>query len=412
MNIYLKELIGGIDLSLMNRSGHLVLVGPGGTMASINANLKGPIPTNVPHLLEQINGKLEGVFSTEIEGETCLVAFEKLSNSDFYVLNLAYFDVLIASAKNIRNFTLLTMVGVIIVAIGIAYLVTLSITLPLNKLQRVLGKLPSKGFNLSFDDSYNDEIGILGHHFNTMVQEIQELINKVYVSEIHAKNLAFKKKTAELNALQMQINPHFLYNTLDIIRWETIALEEGNGKVSQMIESFSAFLRLSIPKHSELVPIAEEIRHVESYLEVINYRYQHKIKLTHTLDYDTLHICIPKLILQPIVENCILHAFKGNQPDKNIFIASSCSKDTLILTITDNGIGMSDEVSLTLNNNFTHQDATTQESIGLYNVCERIKLYYGLGYGLRIASSCPTGTTLEIKIPLVDHSAKKEDPYV
>ncbi|MDA3731065.1 histidine kinase [Niameybacter massiliensis] len=412
MNIYLNGIIEDINASLLNRSGHLVLVSPQGSLASINSKLKGPIPTNVPQLISEIGDQLEGIFYTEINDSTCLVAFEKLSNSDFYILNLAYYDALIKNAKSIRNFTLLSMLIVICISILIAYIVTLSITVPLNKLKHTLDKLPSKSFNATFNDTNHDEIGILGQHFNTMVKQIQDLIHKVYLSEIQAKDLAFKKKEAELNALQMQINPHFLYNTLDIIRWEVIALEEGNGKVSEMIESFSAFLRLSIPKHSELVTISEEIKHIESYLQVINYRYTSKVVLCNNLDHNTLNLYIPKLTLQPIVENCIVHGFKGHLDNKIITVTSHITTDMLLLYITDNGVGMPLERLNQINTHLSHIHTSSQTSIGLYNVCERIQLYFGAEYGLCIAESPSKGTTIELKLPLNGIMQTKEAHHV
>ena len=401
LNVYLNGVIDNINKSLLDRRGHLMLVSSNGSLASLNLKLKGPIPKDIPSLLHEINNELEGVLTTMIDGKTCLVSYEKLLNSDFYVLNLAYFDSLIQTAEKIKNFTLIMMIIVIIVAIIISYIVTLSITLPLNKLKRVLGKVPLKGFDITFDDNSHDEIGILGNHFNDMVGQIQELINKVYLSEIHAQNLAFKKKKAELNALQMQINPHFLYNTLDIIRWEIIGLEDGNGKVSQMVESFSSFLRLSIPKHTELVPISEEVKHIDSYLQVINFRYStSKVTLVNELDTPTLKFCVPKLTLQPIIENCILHGFKGSVNEKIITLKSIITEDTLLIYISDNGIGMCPNTLRSLNDKLSTLNPALQNSIGLYNVCERIQLYFGTDYGLSIAEAGPQGTTLEIRLPL------------
>ncbi|MGL5676172.1 MAG: cache domain-containing sensor histidine kinase [Cellulosilyticaceae bacterium] len=412
LNVYMNGIVKNINSSLLDKSGHLVLIGPNGTLASINAKLQGPIPTDTPSLLDEIGDDLEGVFFTEMEDRTCIVAFEKLANSNFYVLNLAYYDNLIKNARDIRNLTLLTMCVVMLVAIIIAYIVTLSITRPLDRLKRLLDKLPTQGFQGTFTDSSDDEIGILGTHFNTMVQEIQNLIHQVYLSEIHAKQLAFKKKEAELNALQMQINPHFLYNTLDIIRWEIIALEDGNGKVSQMVESFSSFLRLSIPKHSELVPIIEEVRHIESYLQVINYRYPSKVSFHSTLDTVALNACIPKLTFQPLIENCILHAFKGNTAHKTITLSAYTKQELLVLVLSDNGKGMSTTQQQVLNAHFSNPEHTGHTSIGLYNVCERLQLYFGTAYGLCIVPADGIGTTVEIRIPLYYTLSRLEDSHV
>lgn len=411
LNVYFKSLVSNVDSSLLNSSGNMLLISPLGTILSINSNVKGPIPKDIPLLYQDIGNSLQGTLFTTIDGQTCLGAYEKLSNSDLYVLNVAFYETLIKNANNIKNLTLFTMALVIIIAIIIAYFVTLSITMPLNRLQSVMQELPYENLKISFSDTSQDEISILGQHFNNMICQIQELINKVYLSEIYSKDLAFKKKQAELNALQMQINPHFLYNTLDIIRWEIVNLEEDDHKVSQMIDSFSSFLRLSIKKTSELVPIAEEIDHLHSYLEVINYRYTSKIHLDILLEPSIQSLLIPKLTLQPLVENCVLHAFNSKSPNKNITLQAKLSENFFILYVIDNGIGMPEKTQKAINNSLDALQATSSKGIGLYNVHERIGLYFGKEYGLSVTSTGPQGTTLAIKLPLT-YSNRTGDSYV
>ena len=194
----------------------------------------------------------------------------------------------------------------------------------------------------------------------------------------------------------MQINPHFLYNTLDIIRWEAMYQENGEGKVSKMIEDFSNLLRLGTKKNMDFVPISEELTHIQAYLKVINYKFQDTILLEIDCPFEVDQYVIPKLTLQPLVENAILHGFDGYEGKKQITLKAHLEDDYIIFQVSDTGAGMTKEMVQTIYDNL-HNSCIASKSIGLYNINERMKLYFGSNYALYINSSYNQGTTIELK---------------
>ena len=276
-----------------------------------------------------------------------------------------------------------------------------------------MDKAARKNLNVFYEDNSNDEISNLGNDFNNMIGDIESLIDNLYKAEINEKTLNFRKKNAELNALQMQINPHFLYNTLDLIRWESMYEVNGESKVSKMIEDFSKLLRLSVKKGNDLVPIVEEINHIQAYLKVINYKYTNKILLKTNFNFDISLYKISKLTFQPLVENSIIHGFVNNSLDKTIEISGSIVNDKIVITIKDNGIGMEEQKLKEVKNNLNNKTNITNK-IGICNVNERIKLYSSDKFGLSIYSKYGEGTIITITFPTtIDiNSVSKEGLYV
>ena len=241
----------------------------------------------------------------------------------------------------------------------------------------------------SLNDS-NDEVGVLAHSMNQMIEKINELLEQITVEQIRIRE-------AELELLQLQINPHFLYNTLDTIIW----LAEGGDekRVVSMVKSLSAFFRTSLSRGRDIITLKEELVHAKSYLEIQQFRYQDI--LTYSIDVpDEFSECmIPKITIQPLVENALYHGIKNKRGGGKIVISAKSEGDDLMISVTDDGIGMSDERLAEVVAGLEGDRPSENAIYGLYNVNERIKLKFGSKYGITLHSVFNEGSTCDILLP-------------
>ena len=236
----------------------------------------------------------------------------------------------------------------------------------------------------------NNEIGELAEEFNDMTHRIKNLIETNVEAEA-------SKRRLELKALQSQINPHFLFNTLDSIIW--MAEAGNNAEVVTMTSSLAKLFRISINKGFEFIPLKKEIEHVESYLQIQKIRYGSKFDYSIKVDQSLYNYAVIKLIIQPIVENAIYHGIKQMAGQGFIEINVTETADTIIISVSDNGIGMNEETLKKISSDFKFK--TKDTGIGISNVNKRITLYYGENYGLQVESEIAEGTTVKITIPKI-----------
>ena len=225
-------------------------------------------------------------------------------------------------------------------------------------------------------------------NFNMMTTEIKHLMEQNVADQR-------QKRKSELMALQAQINPHFLYNTLDSIIW--MAEWGKNKEVVLMTSSLAKLLRQSISNQNELVRVEDEVAYTTSYLTIQKMRYKDKLEYEILVDPEILNYKVAKLILQPLVENAIYHGIKYKEGKGKVLVEGFLRDEELILRITDDGIGMSEEKMAHL---FEKRETDSRKnSVGVLNVHERIRLYYGKDYGLTFESAEGEGTKVEIHIP-------------
>lgn len=232
-----------------------------------------------------------------------------------------------------------------------------------------------------------------------LMHHVQHLMDKEYTAEM-------LRKQAELDALQSQINPHFLYNTLESIRGQ--AVYEGVDTIADMAKSLSDFFRYSIQSKKPLVQLKEEFHIVDSYIKIQNYRFHDKYKIELALDEDTLlNAGIPRLTLQPLVENALLHGLHNSiNPVEIVKISAYRTQKRLVITVSDRGCGIPDKALDAMNQSLSQPLAvnvlrvSTSKSIGLNNINERIKLHYGNEYGIKLYSALNYGTTVELSLPV------------
>ena len=284
------------------------------------------------------------------------------------------------------RFCLIALVGVV-VAVGImSYLIPLSITRPFKELSQVTDEIAKGNLSVRANVNTGVEATALSNSMNTMIDKINELLEQVTTEQIRLRK-------AEFELLQAQINPHFLYNTLDAIIWLAEAGEQK--RVVGMVRNLSDFFRTSLNQGKDINSIKEEMLHVKSYLEIQQYRYRDILEFEINIPKELSGIPVPKLSIQPLAENALYHGIKNRRGKGKILIEGREEEDALVLTVSDNGQGMTPER--------LHE---VQEAIrtgeragfGLAAVAERIALYYGPGYGMKIFSEEGKGTTVEIRL--------------
>ncbi|HWL26091.1 MAG TPA: sensor histidine kinase [Ureibacillus sp.] len=287
---------------------------------------------------------------------------------------------------------LITIISVIVCLLA-AMVISHRISRPIKKLQQVMTNVKNGNLNQKFNVRSKDEIGELGRGFNEMIVQI----NKLIISVSKEEKL---KKAAEITALQLQINPHFLYNTLESIN--SLARIKKEYEISHLIVLLGRLLRLSISSFEEKIPINQEVMYIESYLEIQKVRMRDPLEYSIFLDEGIKDCLTVKLILQPIVENAVIHGIDPLRSSGRLKIEGRFLDEFIIFTIQDNGKGIGPEqleqIRDRLKNN-SEDLSKYKKKIGLYNVQTRILLHYGENYGISIDSKLNKGTTVTIKIP-------------
>lgn len=304
------------------------------------------------------------------------------------VIGVTYPDELVGNKKEIRTTSIVAAVLFLAVAIAISIFLSIRLTKPIKRLERLMKKVEKGDFDLRAEVDSTDEIGKLSRSFNLMIGKIKDLMEQI-VQEQEMKRIS------ELKAMQAQIHPHFLYNTLDSIIWMA---EMGKmAEVVKMTTALAKLFRSSISNGEELVPIGTEIEHIQNYLTIQNIRY--KNKFTYAIDIDPAIYARKtlKIVLQPLVENAIYHGLKQQSVAGIIRITGQRDNGVIVLQVIDDGVGMSEEQVYALTTIFRLGDGG--KGVGLPNVNHRIRLYFGEGYGLEIASELEEGTTVTLRIP-------------
>ena len=240
--------------------------------------------------------------------------------------------------------------------------------------------------------------------FFNVYTELMSLIDDNATKADREYSLAMLKKQAEIKALQNQINPHFLYNTLDCIRG--MAIEQGADNIEEMTRALSGMFRYSISRKGKTKALMEEeLANVNNYLRIQQYRFRNKINITETIDPAAKKCCVPKLLIQPIVENAVFYGLEPKTGERNLNIEAYCTGKKLIVKVEDNGVGMYFDKLRTINDamcsGVSIGDNGRGTQLGIVNVNERLRLLYGEEFGLRIFSCPKVGTTIEIVLPII-----------
>ncbi len=268
------------------------------------------------------------------------------------------------------------------------------LTGPIHRMMEQMSQVESGNFDIQLPVRTGDEIGVLSERFNRMSQELKNYINQSYVAQI-------KKNEAELTALKSQIYPHFLYHTLEIIRMT--AVDNQDEQVSRMIEALSEQMHYLIGPVEDMVPLEKEADIVRKYVYLLNCRISGKV-LLNVQTPGSYGIMVPKLILQPLVENAYVHGIKPKSGRGSIMIEAAVKDERLEVSVIDNGVGMSEEEVRKLEEFLEGEEPGVKneynwQSIGLKNVHDRVRYLYGEEYGIRVTSTVGVGTMIQVLMP-------------
>ena len=319
----------------------------------------------------------------------CLYTMSVSDKTGWTVVGVSYLDEMMETRRWITWTFFLTAVVLVSVAVLFSGFLADRITLPILKLRESMREVENGNFEkASVVVTEKNEIGSLGNSFNLMTRKIQELMSQNVEEQK-------EKRKIELRALQSQINPHFLYNTLDSIIW--MAENGENEEVVKMTAALATMMRQSFNNKAEIVSLEAEMEHVESYLMIQKMRYMDKLNFSVSLEEGIRECPIVKLVLQPLVENAIYHGIRYKNGSGTVLVIAKREGEEIHITVEDDGVGMSEEE---LQHIFDeHKVNYNSNGVGVYNVERRLKLYYGNAYGLFYESARNRGTRVLMKIP-------------
>ncbi|MCS7462804.1 sensor histidine kinase [Paenibacillus doosanensis] len=325
-----------------------------------------------------------------------LYTFVRSSYTGWHTVILIPKHVLLLKQKRIQDIVLLVGILTMLSIAAVSYLLSHQITLPLNKLMRHMSRVELGDFSHRMEYAGRNEIGKLSRMYNHMLGSISRLIHEVYESKLAEKN-------AQLSALHAQINPHFLYNTLNIMK--SISRLRGIEEVAEISESLAGLFQYSMKNLHQPVTLREEIEHIDNYFKIQQHRFGSRILLHCDIPPELLEASVLKLTVQPLVENAVNHGLRRVKAGGRITIRAAQAEGVLTLTVQDNGEGIADkekarlEEALRKANPLNHYDEVSH-GIGLLNIRQRIQLYYGKDYGLNIYSQPGEGTSVSLVVPL------------
>ncbi|MBJ6360625.1 sensor histidine kinase [Paenibacillus sp. GCM10012307] len=333
-----------------------------------------------------------GSFEGTLHGEQGIYIYLKDTHKEL-PLTIAKFvpmDLIYKSANQMLSRVLVIQLLGLGFVIVLTAILTFIIIKPIRRLIRMIRRVESGNFNMEPMHHNVDELGVLEHRFQTMVRNLDELVIKDYRNKLEVS-------TARLKMLQAQINPHFLYNTLQMIG--TLALRKGVVEVNDKITELGSILRYSMDLETENVPLGREIQQMEDYLSLQKSRFNHRLSYTISCPPGALPLRVPKMILQPLVENSVIHGFEKGKGSGVLHIAIEWSEEKLYIRVIDNGKGFDPQTVRLLKEEYASTEPyQKQHGIGLMNVLHRLQLLYGTGFEWDIRSIPYESTAISLGI--------------
>lgn len=379
---YLEEIVatttGGADEKV------LIVTAENETILSYpyTANLSG-VTEQYPQLLKQEQTQING----RIFGQESIIVSDSISYSNWRIVRMIDTAKINASMNQLGQIGLLALLLFLIISFVASYRLSIYFTKPIIELNRKIKQFEKGNMDTRIDIIRTDELGQLSNSFNKMVVKLDTLLHRTIEEEQ-------KKSEMEFELLQSQINPHFLYNTLDSIRW--LAVIQNVDNIGHMTTSLIQLLKYSISHKGRMVALSEEINMIKNYITIQKYRYGDIFEVEFDIQDEACDCCVLNLILQPLVENAIYHGMESREEGGIIRIEAHIrSGERLEISVIDNGSGMDE-------NEWRSGAGSIKKmhtGIGLRNVEERIKLYFGEQYGLRIGSGIGEGTRMTIALP-------------
>nr|WP_145402659.1 sensor histidine kinase [Paenibacillus xylanexedens] len=362
---------------------------------------KPPSEQATPAVIEQINSMSvharKDSFNLSTGAKPQFVVYSTSKQTGWQIVGAAPLQKILAEANSIRQLIIISVLLSAFFAISLYFFLNNRLIFPIQILMNKMRKAASGYLEAKVSPAGSDEIADLGQSFNTMLEQIKGLMQQSIKENEQVK-------IAELRTLQAQINPHFLYNTLESIIW--MAEADKKESVIKLVQALSKFFRLSLNNGFDWVTIQTELEHARNYLVIQQMRYHDILSYEIQVDPELQHYPILKMTLQPLIENAIYHGIKNKRGQGLILIQACADETSIVLTVHDNGIGMSEEqlaqLREALEQSADFHSAPKQEQeggFGLMNVHHRIRLYFGPSYGVEMESTYMEGSTFKIRIP-------------
>lgn len=335
------------------------------------------------------NNSLLGDFITSLNNINYLFIYSMDTDSDWLLLSMTPTSIVNDAALQTRDITILVIIVALIIAMSAIFMLITTLLKPLETLASQMEKAGSGDFRATINVDGSAEIKHLETKFNSMLSKIDELIEKNYVSELN-------EKTAKLKALEAQINPHFLYNTLQMI--STQAIISNQKDISNMVLALSSMLRYSITDN-DIVPLDSEIKHVKAYLTLQKARFDERLSYSLNIENNIEDLLLPKISIMSLVENSIKHGMETTLDRIQVDVNVKLRQGYLVIIVKDSGIGMSEEKLEYIKKQISLEGGQS-ESIGLSNLADRLRILYDNSATLEIESSEYTGTSVQMRIPV------------
>lgn len=388
-NIYKEIDMGkGADIFVINAEGIVV--------SSRNSQIPIAQPYKDRKLISRlINNMKVGkrVFGHNMDDDSYLVAYMPLQRADWYVVSTIPYSYMNSESKKLRSNIVLLGIGCFLLAVLLSCLFALGISKPLKELVKVMNEAKKGNLSVSIADPGGDEIGEVARNFNSMLNDIKVLMDNV-------KNEEKQKRKAELKALQAQINPHFLSNTLNTVKW--LASVQKADNIENIVTSLIQLLHVSMGKGGDFITIREEIEYIKNYLNIQEYRYYNRFKVNFAIEEEILDYKILKFLLQPVVENSLIHGIEQMEEQGIIVVKGFQYEDNIKIIVTDNGKGIPEDKIRCIMDSKHYSNKSHFSGMGIKNVNERIIMNFGNQYGLQIESVPNLYTTVEITLPIIN----------
>ncbi len=383
---YINNIFSQIESS---NSGDVFIMDKSGIIISHNDKSLLKTWINEEYIKKVLAGNKSGFFFHMINSSNYYIAYRFLEEQGWYIVSLIPVITYSQTLLMLRSTILIIGLLVIIVDILATVFIMNRISKPIRRLTLAMKQFGEGELSANCAVDSSDEIGQLSRNFNYMVQNINELIEKVYEETL-------LKQQAELKSLRMQINPHFFYNTLETINW--MSRINGVSEIGVVAKALCDLMRLTIGG-SDFITIADELKAVSSYISIQTYRFGDKLSVSMDVDSELNEMYIPKLIIQPILENSIVHGIEKKAGQGLVKISGRLENGIVVFDISDNGVGMNPERMKGIFEDKSDILEDEDMHIGIKNVDKRLKIYYGEQYGIQIKSEEGLGTHVSIIFP-------------
>ncbi|WP_274654386.1 sensor histidine kinase [Paenibacillus humicola] len=369
--------------------GQLFIIDQNGQTISGGHEEKGEIRPGLPSRNRIIKGGGQGSFAETVDGRRLIIVYRQIKDTGWKLVSVIPAENYSLQSTILKKWMLVIFLSVFVLAIMLAYYTSNSISRPIRQLSAMMKNVERGRLDVSFHYNSRNEIGILSRNFNRMIMRISYLINQVYQEEL-------LKQRSQLKTLMLQINPHFLFNTLETMNW--LARIQGAPDVGKLSKMLGDLMREAI-KGKEMVTLDREITNVGKYVYIQKYRYADRFDIDIDMHPDTLKTIVPPFILQPLIENAIVHGLNMKPGKGRVEIRGRFQGDDLVLTVSDDGPGIEPSRLSEIQSALSRLPDNFETGIGLMNVHQRIQLHYGKSYGLSVRSAPGSGTIVQITLP-------------